>query len=91
MNRKDATIYVDFTGKLPIWSMDCMVAIFIVYDWNMNAIIATPVKNMKEEKIVGCFKQNIEYIIQRGFKPVLKIIDNVVSRAVQAYLEKENV
>ena len=46
---------------------------------------------MKEETIVGRFKQNIEYLTKRGLKPVLKIIDNVASRAVQAYLEKENV
>ena len=71
--------------------MDGMVKICILYGWTTNAIIATTVKNMKEETIVGCFKQNIEYITKRGFKPVLKIIDNVVSRAVQAYLEKENV
>ena len=58
-NRKYGTIYVDFTGKLPIGSMDGMVAIFIVYDWNMNASIATPVKNMKEETIVECFKKKM--------------------------------
>ena len=70
--------------------MDYMVKFCILYGCTTNAIIATPVKNMKEEKIVGCFKQNIEYIIQRGFKPVLNFINNVVSQAVQAYLEKEN-
>ena len=70
--------------------MDGMVEICILYGCTTNAIIATPVKNMKEEKIVGCFKQNIEYLSKRGFKLVLNIIDNVVSQAVQAYLEKEN-
>ena len=35
--------------------------------------------------------KNIEYLSKRCFKPVLKIIDNVVSRAVQAYLEENNV
>ena len=61
-NRKYGTIYVDFTGKLPIGSMDGMVAIFIVYDWTTNAIIETPVKNMKEETTVEHFKKNIEYL-----------------------------
>ena len=68
-----------------------MVEIFIIYDWTTNAIIETPVNNMKEETIVQCFKQNIQYLSKRNFKPVLNIIDNVASRAVQAYLEKENV
>ena len=71
--------------------MDGMVAIFIVYDWTTNAIIVNPVKNKKEETIVECFKKNIEYLSKRGFKTVLNIINNVATRAVQAYLEKENV
>ena len=91
MNRKDCTIHVDFTGKFPIQSMDGMVEIFMVNNWNMNAIIATPVKSTKEEKIVECFKQNIEYLSNIIFKLVLNIINNVVSRLVQAYLEKDNV
>ena len=57
--------------------MDGMVAIFIIYDWTTNAILATPVKNMAEEMIVRCFKQNIAYLTKRGFKPTLNIIDNV--------------
>ena len=68
-----------------------MVAIFIVYYWTTNAILATPVKNISEETIVSCFKQNIAYLTKRGFKPILNIIDNVASKAVQSYLEAENV
>ena len=39
INTKDRTIYVDFTSRFPIRSMDGMVAIFIVYDWTTNAIL----------------------------------------------------
>ena len=46
---------------------------------------------MKEETIVECFKQNTEYLSKRSFKLVLKIIDNVASKEVQAYLYKDNV
>ena len=91
ISTKDGAIYVDFTGKFTIRSMDGMVTIFIVYDWTTNAILATPVKNMAEETIVSCFKQKITYLTKRGFKPILNIIDNVASKAVQAYLEAENV
>ena len=47
MNKRDGTIYADFTGKLLIISMDGMVGIFIVYDRTTNAILSAPVKNMK--------------------------------------------
>ena len=46
---------------------------------------------MAEETIVSCFKQKITYLTKRGFKPILNIIDNVASKAVQAYLEAKNV
>ena len=66
--------------------MDGMVEICILYGCTTDAIIETNVKNMKEETIVECFKQNTEYLSKRSFKLVLKIIDNVASKEVQAYL-----
>ena len=41
--------------------------------------------------MVRVFRQKIEYLNDRGFKPVFNIIDNVASKAVRAYLEKEKV
>ena len=40
---------------------------------------------------MSCFKQQITYLTKRGFKPILNIINNVASKAVQAYLESEKV
>ena len=68
-----------------------MVAIMIIYDWKKNAVLETSVKNMAEETIVSCFKQKITYLTIIGFKSILNIIVNVASKAVQAYLEEENV
>ena len=59
INKKEGTIYEDLTGKFPITSMDGMQAIFIIYDWMTNAILATPMKDANVETIVECFKQNI--------------------------------
>ena len=44
---KSGTIYVDYTGNFPIRSMKGNRSIFIIYDWSPNAILATPVKNLK--------------------------------------------
>ena len=40
---------------------------------------------------MSCFKQKITHLTKRRFKPILNIIDNVASKAMQAYLEAENV
>ena len=91
INKKDGTIYADLTGNFPITSMNGMQAVFIIYDWTTNAILATPIKYAKAETIVECFKQNVEYLSKRGFKPVYNIIDNVATNAIKTYLKSENI
>ena len=44
---KSGTIYIDYTGNFPIRSMEGNTAIFILYYWSSNSILATPVKNLK--------------------------------------------
>ena len=68
-----------------------MTAMFIMYDWKSNAILATPIKEAKAEKIVELKKKNITYLSKRGFKPVYNIIDNVATKAIKTYLDSENV
>ena len=87
INKKEGKIYADLTGTFPITSMNGMQAIFIMYDWTTNAILATPIKDAKSEKIVRCFKQNITYLSKRGFKPVYNVIDNVATKAIKTYME----
>ena len=46
LNPKNGTIYVDFTGKFPIRSIIGNTEIFVLYEWSLNAIPATPVKDL---------------------------------------------
>ena len=91
VDKKERTIYADLTGKFPITSIHGMTAMFIMYDWKSNSIIATPTKEAKAETIVECLKKNITYLSKRGFKTVYNIIDNVATKAVKTYLESENI
>ena len=91
MIKKDGTIYADLTGIFPITSMDGKQATFIMYDWTTNAILATTIKDAKAETIVECFKQQIEYLAKRGFKPVYNVIGNVATNAIKTYLEREEI
>ena len=83
INKKEGTIYADLTGKFPITSMNGMQAIFIMYDWTTNVILATPMRYAKSETIVECFKQKITYLSKRGYKPVYNVIDNVATKAIK--------
>lgn len=52
IDKKVGTVYADLTGRFPITSLNGMSAVFIMYDWTTNAILATPIKNAKAETIV---------------------------------------
>ena len=88
---KEGTIFVDTTGNFPLRSIDGMTTVLIVYDWTSNAILATPIENTKDETMVRIFKEQIDYLTKRGFKPTFNIIDNVASKAIRKFLEEEKI
>ena len=47
VDKNEGTIYADLTVKFPIISIHGMTAMFIMYDWTSNAILATPIKYAK--------------------------------------------
>ena len=89
VNLNDGTTYMDCTGKFPVKSLDGMVTLFIMYDWSSNSILAKPIENTKDETIIAAFKEKIEYLTQRGFKPRFNILDNIASKAIIKYLKEE--
>ena len=61
LETKAGTIYFNYTSNFPIRSMEGITSIFILYNWSSNAILATPVKKLKNKTTVAAFKTNIEY------------------------------
>ena len=91
LDKKGGTIYANLTGKFPITSLHGISALFIMYDWTTNAILATPIKDAKADTIVECFKEKVEYLSKRGFKLRYNIIDNVATTAIKTYLETQDI
>ena len=50
------TLYTDMTGSFPVQSLEGMHAFFVAYDYDTNAIFATPTKDLKDNTIVQAFK-----------------------------------
>ena len=86
---KDGTTYMDCTGKFPVRSLEGMVTMFIMYDWSSNSIQAEPIANTKDETIIKVFREKLEYLKKRGFKPRFNILDNIASKAIIKYLKEE--
>ena len=91
IRNKDGAIYTDFTGKFLIRSGDGMTSILIIYDWITNAILAEPVRALKDETVIEAFQTKFEYLKARGFKPVFNIINNVVSKAINTCINSKEI
>ena len=48
-------------------------------------------RDANDESMIRAFKENMEYLGDRCFKPSFNIIDNIASKAIWAYLKKEKV
>ena len=57
VDHKDGTMYTNLTGKFPVRSIDDMTAIFVLYDWTINAILTTPLPNATYEAMIKAFKK----------------------------------
>ena len=91
VNNKDGTIYVDLTGNFPIRSLAGHTSIFVVYDWTTNAILVRAMKGASDNEMIKAFKDVITYLTNRGYKPKINILDNVASKTIKTYLQKEKI
>ena len=90
-NKKSGIMYTDLIGNIPVRSIDGYTAFFIRYDWTTSAILATLIKYASNESMVAAFKENIEYLAERGFRPVFNVTDNVALKEIRAYTKEAKV
>ena len=64
---------------------------FVCYAYEPNAILVRPMKSRSDECFVAAYKEMYEYLESRGFKPKLNVTDNECSKAVQKYIDSQNV
>ena len=82
IEKKDGIVYTDLIGNFPVRGIDGYTVLFVLYDWTTNATLATPIKDVTDESMVAAFKENNEYLAERGFKPVFNVNDNVASKEI---------
>ena len=72
-------IYSDQTGKFTFTSSQGNKYVFIMYIYDANAIIATPIKSREKVDILEAHKNMVMLLNQRGLQPKVHWLDNEAS------------
>eukprot|EP00957_Ditylum_brightwellii_P117499 8961381-Ditylum_brightwellii.AAC.1 len=76
-------IFTDQTGRFPILSSRGFQYIYVLYDYDSNAILAEPIRNHTEGELIRAFSALHTYLLTSGLKPRLQVLDNEASAALQ--------
>jgi hypothetical protein len=63
----------------------------VVYDYDSTTILAEPIKNRSERKLLRAYSFLHAYLTNRGLKPQLQKLDNECSQALKQFMCQHNV
>ncbi len=72
-------------------SLNGNMCFFVMYHYKTNAILATLILGLNSASILAAYKQNFEYLAEKGYKPMVKIMDNQATKVIKAYLTPQQV
>lgn len=83
-------VYNDLTGNFPFMSLDGSVCFFVLYHYETNAILATPIAGLDDKSIFNAYKTQFEMLEAKGYKPKVNVMDNQATKYIKKFLtEKE--
>jgi hypothetical protein len=62
--------------------------LLLLYHYESNSILATPIVGLDDVSIFQAYKQQFEMLKTKGFKPKLNIMDNQATKHIKKYLTK---
>ena len=86
----DGIICTDLPGRSPFISSIRNNYIFIMYDFDSNAILAEPIKSKKTKHLIEGFTSCHKQITAEGITPILLRLDNDISRDLIAASHSKN-
>ena len=83
--------FSDLTDRFPIQSNRGANYIFVLYDYDSNAIIVRTLRNRSAQEILRVFTAVHAYLVTRGLRPRLHTLDNEASTNLKDFLTDEKV
>ena len=82
-------MYNDMTGNFPFVSLDGSVCYLIIYHYESNSILATPITSLTDTIIFEAYKQQFEKLEAKGFKVKMNVMDNQATKHIKKFLAKK--
>jgi len=76
VNTITGTIYTNITGAFPVRSFKSMQYIFVVYVYDLNAIIVCAMPSCTDASMVTAFREVITTLKTGGYHPAPNVMDN---------------
>ncbi len=75
-NRNSGIVYHDLTGLFPCVTFDGSVCFFVLYHYELNAILITPIAGLDNMSMFNTYKTQFDELTAIGFKPKLNVREN---------------
>jgi hypothetical protein len=62
---------------------------FVMYHYETNAILATPVAGLDDKSIFKAYKMQFDNLTSKGHKPKIDIMDNQATKHIKAFLTEQ--
>jgi hypothetical protein len=82
-------IYNDLNGKFPFMSMDSSVCFFVLYHYELSAILVTAIANVDGHSIYEAYKEVFKSLEAKGHKPKMNVMDNQATKLINKFLTKK--
>jgi hypothetical protein len=71
-------------------SFDGSVCFFVLYHYESNAILVTPIAGLDDISIFNAGKKYFKDLTAKGFKPKLNVMDNQATKQIKKILTKND-
>jgi len=66
--------------------MSLDVCFFILFHYESNSILATPIAGLDDNSIFVAYKKRFRELEAKGFKPKLNVMDNQATKHIKQFL-----
>jgi hypothetical protein len=87
-DKNSGIIYHDLMGSFPFMSLDGSVCFLVLYHYESNCILSTPIAGLDDKSIFEAYKARFEELKSKGFKPKLNVMDNQATKHIKKFLTK---